>query len=267
MACRRDRRATAQGLGPHHLNKVWPFPKAYNHGRDVTDSRHLAHADLSACPAHRFKVLPDVAQRSDSVSPRAHEDKPATIEAPEVWPLKLSPRFFKPRKRPPSFYMPLFHRGNPPQTSCDVATGVEYPPAQLGDLTANAVVENEGAQAGTEEPEVGYVLGRQLRYPRPDVLAHPKDKLRKDRRVGVHKDSAGGLVRHHAIALPAEPAYREARPLDRGTERANEDYRGGSLRESSEFFTPVQRMLHARSTLPRATPSPRTQTGVRPPRT
>ena len=117
------------GLGPHHLNKVWPFPKAHNHGRDVTDSRHLAHADLSACSPHRVKVLPDVAQRSDSVPPRAHEDKPAAIEAPEVWPLELSPCFFKPWKRPPSFYVPLSHCRNPPQTSCDIATGVKCSPA------------------------------------------------------------------------------------------------------------------------------------------
>ena len=115
------------GLGPHYLNKVWPFPKAYNYGRDVTVSRHLAHADLSACSPHRVMVC------------------------------------------------------------------------------------------------------------------------------------------HHVIALPAESAYREAHPLDRGTERADEDYRGGGLRGSSEFFTLVQRMSHARSTLPRVTTGPHMRTGAKPP--
>ena len=66
------------------------------------------------------------------MSLRAHECKPAAIEAPEVWPLKLGPCFFKPRKRPPSFYVPLFQLRNPPQTSCDVATGVKYPHRRSG---------------------------------------------------------------------------------------------------------------------------------------
>jgi hypothetical protein len=64
-----------------------------------------------------------------------------------------------------------------------------------------------------------------------------------------------------AIRAPAESAYREVHPLDRGTERADEDYRGGGLRGSSEFFTLVQRMSHARSTLPKVTTGPHMQTG------
>jgi hypothetical protein len=75
----------------------------------MINSGHLVHANFGAYSVHRFKVLRDVAQRSDSVSPRAHEYKPTAIEAPEVWPLELSPCFFKPRKRPPSFYVPLSH--------------------------------------------------------------------------------------------------------------------------------------------------------------
>jgi hypothetical protein len=112
---------------------------------------------------------------------------------------------------------------------------------------ANAVVEDEGAQAATEEPEVGSVLGLQLRDPRPDIFAHLKDKLRENRRVGSHKYRAVRLVCHDAIALPAESAYREVRPLYRGIERADEEYRGGGLPGSSEFCTLVQRILHARS--------------------
>jgi hypothetical protein len=109
----------------------------------------------------------------------------------------------------------------------DVATRVKYSPAQIGDFAANAVVEDEGAQAAAEEPEVGYILGLQLRYPRPDVVADLRDQFRKDRRVAVSKDRAGRLVRQYAIALPAESADREANALNRGIERADEDYRGG----------------------------------------
>jgi hypothetical protein len=57
------------------------------------------------------------------------------------------------------------------------------------------------------------------------------------------------------LFLRAAVSLREAHPLDRGIERANEDYRGGSLQGGSEFFTLIQRIFHARSTLSRVTPS------------
>ena len=84
------------GLGrPHHPNELRPFPKADKNSRTVTGCWHLVHANFGACPEHRLEVLRDVTQRSNSVSPRAREYEPTAIKPPEIWPLKLSPRFFK----------------------------------------------------------------------------------------------------------------------------------------------------------------------------
>ena len=124
----------------------------------MTDRRHLADADFSACSQHRFEILPDVAQRGNVVSARAHEYEAAAIEPSEVRPLQLSPGFFKSRERPSSCYMQLSQRGHIPHALCDIAAGVKYAPAQLWDLVAYAVVEDEGAQAAAEEPKLGYTL-------------------------------------------------------------------------------------------------------------
>jgi hypothetical protein len=60
--------------------------------------------------------------------------------------------------------MQLSQHRHIPQASCDIAAGIKYAPAQLGDFLAYTVVEDEGAQAAAEEPELGYALRRQLGY-------------------------------------------------------------------------------------------------------
>jgi hypothetical protein len=155
-----DSAAAALGFSPHHLNELRSFPKAYNNGRPVTDRWHLVHADFSARSNGWLEVRQDITQRSHSVSPRAREYEPAVIESPEIWPLKLSPRFFKSWKRPPTCHMPLSQRGHSPQSSCNIATGVKYSPAQLRDFAADTIVEDKGAQAATEEPKLRYAFSR-----------------------------------------------------------------------------------------------------------
>jgi hypothetical protein len=135
--------ACTRAFGPHPLNELRTSPEAYGNGRKVTDRWYLVHADFSACSEHRLDVLRDVTQRSHFVSPRAREYEPAAIEPPEIWPLKLSPCFFKSRKRPPSFYMLLPQHGHIPHTSCNIATGIKYSSAQLRNLTTDTVVEDE----------------------------------------------------------------------------------------------------------------------------
>jgi hypothetical protein len=124
----------------------------------MTDRRHLADADVGACPEHWFEILGDVAHWGDVVSPRAREYEPTAIEPPEVRPLQLSPCFFKSRERPSSCYMHLSQLRHLPQASRDIAAGVKYSPAQLGDFAAYAVVEDEGAQAAAEETKIGHTL-------------------------------------------------------------------------------------------------------------
>jgi hypothetical protein len=61
--------------------------------------------------------------------------------------------------------MPLSQRRHTPHTSGNIAAGVKYSPAELGDFAADTIVKDKGAQAAAEEPELGHALSLQLRYP------------------------------------------------------------------------------------------------------
>src|SRR5215469_3985744 len=131
----------SSGLGcPNHPNKLWSLPEADNDGRTMADCRHLVQAHFGACLEHRFDVLRDVAQGGNAVSPRTREYEPTAVEPPEVWPLKLSPRFFKSRQRPSSRYMQLSQCRHIPDALRDIAAGVKYAPAQLRDFAAYTIV-------------------------------------------------------------------------------------------------------------------------------
>jgi hypothetical protein len=54
--------------------------------------------------------------------------------------------------------MQLSQHRHIPQASCNIAAGVKYAQAQLGDLVPYAVVENERAQATAKESKVGYAF-------------------------------------------------------------------------------------------------------------
>jgi hypothetical protein len=189
----------------------------------MTDRWHLADGDFGASPEHRPEVLRDVAQRGNAVSPRAREQEPAAVEPAEIGPLNPSPRFLESRERPSPCHMQLSQIGHVPHALCDVAAGVEYAPAKLGDLAAYAVVKDKGAQAAAEEPELGYALGCQLGYPRLDVRPQPRDQLGKDRRVGFREDGCRRLVRDNVVTVPEEPPYRETHLVNRRTVRADEN--------------------------------------------
>src|SRR5579863_5675329 len=134
-----------------------------------------------------------------------------------------------------------------PHALRDVAASVEYAPAEFGDLTAYAVVEDEGSKAAAEESELGYALCRQLRYPRPDVLPYLRDQLGKDHRVGGREDGRRSLVRDNVIARPQKPSYRETHLLNGSAVRADEDHGGRSPRGSPEFLSLEQAALRRHS--------------------
>src|ERR1700730_12143875 len=147
--------------------------------------------------------------------------------------------------------MPLSQCRHTPHTLGNIAAGVKYSPAQLRDFAADTIVKDKGAQAAAEEPELGYAFGLELRYPRPDVLPYLRDKLRKDRRVGLRKDGRCRLVCHNVMARSKESAYREANLLNRSAVRADEDHRSGSRRRSPEFLRLEQPVIHTHFTVVR----------------
>jgi hypothetical protein len=213
----------------------------------MAPGRQLLNPDPGAGLEHRLQVRRDLPHGGDLVPPRAGEQEPAPVQRAEVRPLQPGPRLLEPLQRPSPRHMGPLQRLHLPQAAGDVPAGVEHAPAELRDFPADAVVEDERAQAAAEEPEIGDARDFELRDPVLDVLAHLEDKLRQDRRVGSLEDGIVGLVRDHVITRPDQPPDREAHPLDRGAVRADVENGGGIRGSKTEFLALEQPVMHEHS--------------------